>query len=259
MQFFAFTFGVPAMLWGMSLAAAPLVIHMLNRQRYRESDWAAMEWLLAALRKNHRRVRFEQWLLLAIRTLVLLLVVLAMTKPTFETLGASLLSIETPATHNVIVFDNSSSMHYAATDQSRGEKAKGLAQQVLDEAQKGDLASVVVLGNPPTIVVGEPSPYLADVAEEIESIKPQDGYARVEAGVDLLLEVLKKSRSSRKQVFIVTDLQRSGWLGSADGGPQESDASTKALGDKLKAVSAQAATTILDVGVGDSANLAVVG
>src|SRR5205807_555227 len=59
-------------------ASLPIIIHLLNRKRYRIVNWAAMRFLLAALKKNTRRMRLEQLLLLAIRTLILLLLVLAM-------------------------------------------------------------------------------------------------------------------------------------------------------------------------------------
>src|SRR5438552_15702730 len=54
-------------------AAVPVIIHLLHRRRYRVVDWAAMRFLLAAQRQNVRRLRLEQWLLLAIRCLVLVL------------------------------------------------------------------------------------------------------------------------------------------------------------------------------------------
>src|SRR5919109_1613598 len=59
-------------------ASVPIIIHLLNRKRFRIITWAAMRFLLAAQRKNTRRMRLEQLLLLAVRTLLLLLLVLAM-------------------------------------------------------------------------------------------------------------------------------------------------------------------------------------
>ena len=58
--------------------AIPVVIHLLNRKRYRIVPWAAMRFLLAAQRKTSRKVRLEQILLLVVRCLVLLLLLLAM-------------------------------------------------------------------------------------------------------------------------------------------------------------------------------------
>ena len=57
------------MLWGLA-AALPILIHLWSRRRYREESWAAMTFLLAALRKNARRIQLEQWMLLAVRTLL---------------------------------------------------------------------------------------------------------------------------------------------------------------------------------------------
>ncbi len=55
------------LLWGLA-AVIPLLIHFLSRRRYDEVPWAAMEFLLAAIRKHARRWRIEQLLLLLVRT-----------------------------------------------------------------------------------------------------------------------------------------------------------------------------------------------
>lgn len=247
----AFTIGVPGMLWGMGLASAPLIIHLLNRRRFKEINWAAMQWLLEAVKKNSRRIQIEQWLLLAIRTLILLLVAMAMARPTLES-AAALFSADTSATHHIIVLDNSMSMHYSALNQSRWERAKSLAASVLDEAQKGDLASVVLMGNPATVLVGDPSPYLTAVAAEIEAVKPQHAEARVAPAIDKVAELLKISRAARRRVYLITDMQKIIWVGS------DASTDTAELGGKLQAIGKQAQFNILDVG-GESANLAVIG
>ena len=49
---FAFGFGNILMLGWLAAAAAPILIHLWNKRRYREVSWAAIEYLLSALRKN---------------------------------------------------------------------------------------------------------------------------------------------------------------------------------------------------------------
>src|SRR5438067_13247730 len=56
--------------------AVPLLIHLLFRKRYQIVPWAAVRFLLVAERRHRRRV--DQWLLLALRTLALLLPLFAM-------------------------------------------------------------------------------------------------------------------------------------------------------------------------------------
>src|SRR5438045_9100998 len=66
---------------GLLLASVPIIIHILNRRRFKTVNWAAMEFLLRALKRNRRRLRFEQWLLLAVRCLVLTFLGLARGRP----------------------------------------------------------------------------------------------------------------------------------------------------------------------------------
>ena len=74
----------PGMLGFLSLGAIPIIIYLINRQRYRRVPWAAMEFLLRAMKKHRRRLRLENLLLLLIRTAAVLLFVLAMARPSLD-------------------------------------------------------------------------------------------------------------------------------------------------------------------------------
>ena len=74
-------FGSWTMLWWLGAGSAPILIHLLSKRRYRIMDWAAMRYLQNALRRKARRIRLEQWLLLLVRTLLILLMVLALAQP----------------------------------------------------------------------------------------------------------------------------------------------------------------------------------
>ncbi len=58
---------------GAALAAAPIIIHLINRIRFRRVEWAAMEFLLKAQKKMRRKKVLEQLLLLLLRILLVLL------------------------------------------------------------------------------------------------------------------------------------------------------------------------------------------
>ncbi len=58
---------------GAASVSIPIVIHLLNRRRFRIQAWAAMEFLLAAHRRNVRKLKLQRWLLLLLRCLALLL------------------------------------------------------------------------------------------------------------------------------------------------------------------------------------------
>src|SRR5215470_7050749 len=97
----------------------PIIIHLLNRRRFRIVEWAAMRFLLAAQRKNSRRMRLEQLLLLVARCLILLLTALAMMAVTpwaeamwraINPTGGTSRSASGTRTHKVLVLDGSFSM-----------------------------------------------------------------------------------------------------------------------------------------------------
>ncbi len=52
------------------LIAVPIVIHLINRLRFKRLRWAAMEFLLKAQKRQRRRLIIEQLLLLALRCLL---------------------------------------------------------------------------------------------------------------------------------------------------------------------------------------------
>jgi hypothetical protein len=65
-----------------AVVSIPIIIHLLNRRRFKVVTWAAMRFLLAAQKKNSRRMRIEQLLLLIVRCAIVLLLVLAMASVT---------------------------------------------------------------------------------------------------------------------------------------------------------------------------------
>jgi hypothetical protein len=211
----AFNFANPALLGGLVAAAVPIIIHLLNRRKFREMRWAAMRFLLAAIRKNSRRIRIEQWILLAVRTLVIVLVVLAMAKPYLESLGA-LPVIAGRRTHRVLVLDGSLSMAYTVSDVTRFDQAKTLAVQLVKDARRGDAISVILMAEPPRVVIGDPSPNHAEVQKEIEEISLPHGGTDLEATFRAIDRVLAASSIAQKEVVFLTDLQAASWRKGGD-------------------------------------------
>ncbi|MFO1021748.1 MAG: BatA domain-containing protein [Planctomycetales bacterium] len=87
-------FGAPWLLWGMACVAIPWLLHLLTKRQYRQTEWAAMKFLLEALRKNSRRIRLEHLLLLIVRTLLIAIVVGALARPLWT--GLSLAAVGMP-------------------------------------------------------------------------------------------------------------------------------------------------------------------
>jgi hypothetical protein len=241
-------------------ASVPVIIHLLNRRQHRVVDWAAMRFLLAAMRKNVRRLRVEQFLLLAVRTLMLLLLIAAMCSvlPWAEAVWQRLLpggaageKLITGRTHKVIVIDGSLSMTVAAEDGTCFDRAKSLAEKLARTSAAGDGFSLILLAAPSQAVVAGPADDSAKVAGEIEALRCPHGNADLGGGLQLVEQLIRKApgKYARREVYFFTDLQRSTWPVGTRGGWTET----------WGRLQSQAQTFVLDVGRPDVDNLAVTG
>ena len=96
-------------LLGVAAIASPIIIHLLNKRKFKRVDWAAMDFLLEADKKNRRRVRLENLILLLLRCLACLLIGLLLARFFWpRDRLASLLGAE--EFDRVILLDNSLSM-----------------------------------------------------------------------------------------------------------------------------------------------------
>src|SRR5687767_13849250 len=114
---------------GLLAAAGPVIIHLLNRRRYRTVQWAAMDFLREAMQRNRRTLQLRDLLLLALRTLCVLLFGLAMARPYFNRSDAGI-DPDQPV-HAVLVVDNSLSMAYARLDGTLLDEARTRAGEFI--------------------------------------------------------------------------------------------------------------------------------
>lgn len=205
-------------------AAVPIIIHLLNRKRYVVVNWAAMRFLLAAQKKNVRRLKLEQWLLLAVRTLLVLLVIAAMAavmpwiEPLWQRLfpGDALAAPSHGRTHRIIVVDGSFTMATRRPDDlSRLDAARAQAHAILDRSNPGDGYSLVLLGSPAQVIVPGPADDRDKVSREVDELKLPHGSADVAGGLHAVAEIVARSKAqtkyARREVYFISDLRRSAW------------------------------------------------
>src|SRR5437764_12979578 len=97
---------------GGALISSPILIHLINRMRFKRIRWAAMEFLLKSQKRNRRRLIIEQMILLLLRILLVLLAAFLVARFLFAGTGTR------GATH-VVILDDTLSM--ADRDKAGGE------------------------------------------------------------------------------------------------------------------------------------------
>ncbi len=192
---------------GILLVGIPIAIHFLNRRRFKTVTWAAMDYLLRAMRKNRRRLKFEQWLLLATRCLVIALLGTALARPVMCDNNA-VTAIGGRSGLNVFVIDNSYSMAYAANRADAPTHlahAKRLAKALIDRLSAGGESVAVITTTRP----------LRDAVDA----KADEAAIVVRPGYDL--EAAKAAVDRIEQSYLSTDLpnalQLAQRIGAEDG------------------------------------------
>jgi len=95
----------PWLLAGLAAAGIPIVLHLLERREPPTVVFPAVRYLIAATERHQRRLRLQNWLLLLLRTLFIVLLVLAAAGPTVR---AGHVAGHAPSAM-VIIVDNSAS------------------------------------------------------------------------------------------------------------------------------------------------------
>ena len=205
---------LPMVLWGVGLGCIPVAIHLLKRRRYRETQWAAMQFLVAAVRKQSRRIRLEQIVLLCIRTLLILFFVSAITGEFPESSSVSLGSSD--RTHRIIVVDTSYSMGAKSSGgRSLFEIARQNALQVASSSNRGDMFHLLRIGNIANpFVIEEAVPLTDELQKELETLGLSEERGNLPRTLQAVLNALDDSATreiARKEVVILSDFQSIDW------------------------------------------------
>jgi len=191
---------------GAALAALPVILHLFMRQTPKHIIFPALRLIRERQKRSKKRLRVKNWLLLLARMALLALMALALARPRIVS-EASIGDQEVPTAMG-LVFDTSLSMGYKPHDKNRLDEAK---ERALDLLKKTPSTSQVFVVDSSLPGVPQPlSPAAARKRVEGLSLKAVnrtlnvavgEAYAAVTGSVDL----------PRHEVYVLTDLARTGW------------------------------------------------
>ena len=200
------TFLQPSLLWLLPLAALPVIIHLLNRMRFRTVHWAATSFLFSANRASTRHARLRQWLLLACRVLALLAMIFAVARPLAGGWAGWMLSTSPDVV--LILMDHSASMEARDAQTGVSRRQQALNQLAAAAAVYGSHTRCVlfenVLRTPEE--VAQPS-----LLPQIPSLGPTDTAADIPALFDAAATWLAHNHAALAEIWIASDLQKSNW------------------------------------------------
>ncbi len=196
----------PELLWGLLAAPLPVLIHWLNRLRYRRIPWAASMFLRAATRTSTRRSKIRHWLILACRVAALSSLLLLLTRPLVG--GWFGVMLAGPPDLIVVALDRSASMETPA-----GEDGRSRREIMLDALAK---APRELWGGARCLLVDSVTLRPQAVASlsalpHLDAASGTDAGAEIPALVRAAAQALAAERPGRAEIWLIGDLQASSW------------------------------------------------
>ena len=205
------TFLNPTFLWGALAASIPVIIHLINRRRARVVQFPTVKFVLSSERRVARKYRVKQWLLLALRTLILFLLTTALAEPVLQPSVGELAEVA-QARAVVLILDNTMSMAYQTAGMTSWDLAKEVSELVLQEFRPQDhgvMLPLVSTDAPPQALSGDRAGLMQQVRDLAPTFQPGGFVLPFQRAYALL----KTSEAPKKEIIVITDHTRTPWVG----------------------------------------------
>lgn len=200
------TFLNPLLLLGLVAAAIPIIIHLLNLRKLKTIEFSSLRFLKELQKSKMRRVKIKQWLLLALRTLMVIALVMAFSRPALKGSLAGTIGTHAKSTL-VLLLDDSPSMSVRNEKGVLFNEAKNAIVKVMDLMKEGDEAYLVKLSDVHHTENHLLAHSAAEVKKAFESLSPAQERASYRDGLGVAAKLLAASKNFNQEVYLFTDGQ----------------------------------------------------
>ena len=195
----------PALLGGLAAVAVPILIHLLLRSRNTRMRFSTLLFFRQQDPRATQRRKLRNWLLLVIRTLLVVLLVLGFARPYL--VGHDAAAAGQPRRHVILVLDRSASMAAADREGPRWARAGQAMRNLLSQLKSDDLASLISCGTRAETLAGPVPP--EHVLTLLKDLQPTQSATELGQGLELASKLVTGAGSGFSNViYVVSDLQR---------------------------------------------------
>lgn len=202
-------------LGGTALVAAPIIIHLINRLRYRKVRFAAMEFLLQSQKRNRRRVLIEQLLLLLLRILIVLAIMALISRLILDPSELSL--FQGTRSHHVVLVDDSGSMQDQIGESTAFEEALKVVRKLVAEGANRpgtQKFTLLLLSQPDQPVFTQQEvdqQFQVELDSRLERTKCSHQSLELAHGLEGARNVLVEDRASVRHLHVISDFRQPDW------------------------------------------------
>ncbi|MGB2957614.1 MAG: BatA domain-containing protein [Bacteroidota bacterium] len=202
------TFLNPFVLVGLAAAAIPVLIHLLNLRRLRTVEFSSLRFLKELQKTSLRRLKIQQLLLLLLRTLLVILLVLAFSRPALRGSLAGVMGSRASSTI-VILLDDSPSMGMRNTGGALFSQARDAIHDILESADGDDTVFLIPLSSlREKGFSGEAASSVPAALNSLSTMETSQISVPLKEGLPHIREILGRSTHPNNELYIVSDAQR---------------------------------------------------
>lgn len=195
----------PTVLLGLLAAGIPILIHLLNLRKLKKIEFSTLAFLKELQKTKIRKIKLKQWILLALRVLIIIFLVLSFARPTLESVDISAAASKAK-TSSVFILDDSYSMSLINDNGSNFNKSKEIISTLLKDLQEGDEALIIPTTNP--FDKNELTSNRTLLETELDLVEISKGKNRLPESINEALKYLSQSQNLNKEIYLFTDLQQ---------------------------------------------------
>jgi hypothetical protein len=194
----------PLFLVGALAVAVPVIVHLYRRQEARKIPFSSLLFVTHTPSRSWRRLRLRNLLLFAMRTLAILLLVLAFARPYLATHDPVVASAGRKSV--VVLLDNSLSMRSAG----RMGRAKSEALKVLGTIRDADSCFVVAFSDTSS-VLNQPHAERKTLVSAVQDLEPSFRGTDFGQALKIGAQLLGSTPNEIQEIHLISDFQQSGW------------------------------------------------
>ena len=200
----------PAVLFGLLAASIPVLIHLFNLRKLKKIEFSTLAFLKELQKNKIRKIKLKQWLLLALRVLIILFLITAFARPTIEgvAIGGTTSAAKTTA---IFILDDTYSMSVVDGKGSYFNQAEGTIQELIRQLQEGDEAALVLVSNKDKEEI-VPTSNLKEFSKLIDNVLLSYSSGTIHSALIKAGDILSKSKNFNKEIYLLSDFQ-TGTLG----------------------------------------------
>lgn len=201
--------------WGVALVSVPVIVHLINRLRYRRVRFAAMEFLLKSQQRNRRRLLIEQLLLLLLRIAIVTAILVLLGRLVLD--PSALWAFRGAKSHHVVLLDDSGSMQDRWGETSAFHEGLSIVRKLVGEGVRRpgtQRLTILLLSKPeqPLCLKRDVDNGLAAELETIfERLSCTHQSFDLSVGVDAAAKLLAQDAGGLRHFHVISDFRGIDW------------------------------------------------